>query len=103
MILHDDTDTEYCAHFFHGRHVRAGTGVPQYTQATLHRWPCERQERPCGTSWAVEGTAWCSPNDNFERSVGRKIALGRALHALGLSYERRKAIWDSYFERVGKP
>ena len=41
----------------------------------------------------VRREAVCSPSDNFNRSMGRRIALTRALKAIFLREERKKA-WD---------
>ena len=50
----------------------------------------------------ITTTAKCSDRDNFQRSVGRKIAFTRLLKWLSngrfnLSKEDRKVLWDQYF------
>ena len=48
----------------------------------------------------AKGTAKCSYLDNFQKCVGRKIALTRALGKLStLSKADRKAVWDAYRNR----
>lgn len=44
------------------------------------------------------GEAYCSVNDNFERSVGRKIAFSRAVS--GLERELRTSLWQE-FRKMG--
>ena len=47
------------------------------------------------------GYSWCSPQDNFRRETGRKVALKRALLWYGGSSWRafRTAAWKAYLER----
>jgi hypothetical protein len=53
------------------------------------------------------GVAWCSPNDQFVKETGRKIALQRALDEMfGFSWERgneerknREVFWLAYHNR----
>ena len=47
-----------------------------------------------------EGLAYCSINDNFERAIGRKIALTRALKDAGFDKDTRTAIWKEYLGLV---
>lgn len=43
------------------------------------------------------GKAYQSPKDNFNKAVGRKIALDRALRNSNKFYkEHRKIFWDTY-------
>ena len=44
--------------------------------------------------------AMCSAKDQFRRSVGRKVALYRAISYL--DKPQRKAIWQAYFNKLGK-
>jgi hypothetical protein len=46
------------------------------------------------------GTATCSRGDNFDRAIGRKVALAKALK--GFDRETRKAFWQAYFEKTKK-
>lgn len=43
-----------------------------------------------------KGCSVVSPKDNYEKSVGRKLTLGRALRSAGFSYEERQAVWEEY-------
>ncbi len=45
----------------------------------------------------VRQHAYCSPSDNFNRSIGRRIALTRALRA-AFSREGRKEAWAAIWE-----
>lgn len=40
--------------------------------------------------------AYCHPNDNFSKAVGRKYALSRLLVQLGLNREDRAKVWQAY-------
>ena len=54
----------------------------------------------------VQKEAVCSPSDNFDRSVGRRIALTRALQATFLREERKEAwaaIWEARRKVTQKP
>ena len=42
------------------------------------------------------GVATCSLRDNFNRAIGRKLSLARAI-AEGFPRERRKAFWVAYW------
>jgi hypothetical protein len=44
------------------------------------------------------GKAICSEEDQFNKSVGRKIALSRALLSAGISRPVRRKIWFDYFK-----
>lgn len=43
------------------------------------------------------GCSFCSLYDNFNKAVGRKISLSRALENNMFSKEDRKNIWNVYF------
>jgi hypothetical protein len=42
------------------------------------------------------GEARCNPRDQFNRSLGREIALGRAFKRAGYTTEIRDALWARY-------
>jgi hypothetical protein len=69
------------------------------TTASAHADPCPTKERPCG-ALVSEGIAYCSPVDHFNKSVGRKKALARAIKTL--PREIRAQIWTAYFQVVPK-
>jgi hypothetical protein len=43
------------------------------------------------------GIAVCSPQDQFNKNTGRKLALSRALSDM-FSREERQLFWDAYFQ-----
>ena len=45
-----------------------------------------------------DGSAFCGLNDRFDKAVGRKVALARALE--GADKEFRTLIWTKYLEAV---
>lgn len=45
------------------------------------------------------GIAACVVGDNFNKEVGRKIALTRALKKAGLPKDVRADVWIAYFDR----
>jgi len=48
-----------------------------------------------------EGMAACLRGDAFNKRIGRKVALQRALRQAKLSRPVRTAVWADYFKRVG--
>lgn len=48
------------------------------------------------------GFASCSDSDNFERAIGRKVSLSRALRNAGFDKITRRFIWEHYFEKAEK-
>jgi hypothetical protein len=42
------------------------------------------------------GAAACSPNDQHNKDVGRKIALQRAMEHRGMNKATRTKIWEAY-------
>lgn len=75
---------------------------------------CDLEEQQDG-EWVeiASGASYLHPNDNFNKEVGRKLALERALYSssyfappkFGTLYEnrvnrlRRKVMWDAYHSR----
>jgi hypothetical protein len=51
-----------------------------------------------GDGWdaLAEGMAICK-NDNYERSIGRKLSMARAIEFLGLDKPSRSIFWSEYF------
>lgn len=43
------------------------------------------------------GVAACSPHDHFNRAIGRKISLARAIQAAFMR-DRRKVFWEAYWK-----
>lgn len=55
---------------------------------------------PDGSEFADSGFAACSMGDNFNRNLGRKLALTRAVK--DLPKEQRRTIWNAYHSARGK-
>ena len=54
---------------------------------------------PPNPMWGIvaEGVARCSLDDRFQKEVGRKLALERAL--IGRDHSFRKTVWEEYLGR----
>lgn len=64
-----------------------------WTECTIYR----------GNETFVSGVARCHPNDSYNRNIGRKVSLAKALKILTKDRELRKRFWDAYFAaRNGK-
>lgn len=50
--------------------------------------------------YVFTGHAQCAKTDNFDRSVGRKVALGHAL--IYFNRDVRKVFWEKYFSITPK-
>ena len=105
MRLYDHTNQEWIAHFLHDQHfiVRGGKRrrhptIPPATLCTLHRAPCiVNGSKPCDTIKEVFiGAAVCSLKDQFQKAIGRKIALARAMKHGSLDLQTRTGLWESY-------
>lgn len=106
MQLTDASGQEYRVHFFHQPDPRPSKGRPPFglirsTWAALHAGPCAQKDRPCGTPGTVAGESRCRVDlEPFDRAVGRKQALGRAMAAAGLAKEVRAALWSDYLTQI---
>jgi hypothetical protein len=53
----------------------------------------------------LKESAYCHENDNFNRSIGRKLSLTRMLELaskmVGFDKIDRQLVWDKYFELIG--
>lgn len=47
-----------------------------------------------------EARSYCSVHDNFNKAIGRKVALERAL--FGFSIEDRTLLWKKYIETTSR-
>jgi capsule polysaccharide modification protein KpsS len=47
----------------------------------------------------AQGCASCCGLDNFDKAIGRKIALTRAISILQLEKEKRRQVWFQYHHR----
>lgn len=72
------------------QYFRVVERLDQRSVACFVAW---EDEGPCIRGY---GIAMCHRNDNFDRRVGRKIALARALKSAGLGKEDRRAVWREY-------
>lgn len=80
--------------------------TPRCTTVTVY------EEKPATDSGAkvdweqlpviCKGISVCGKNDRFNRVKGRKVALARALQALGWDKETRTQFWEAYFNRDPK-
>lgn len=59
------------------------------TQCTIEK---DRNEISCAL-------AECSENDNYNKNIGRKISLQRALNNLNLSKGEKQEFWNVYLGR----
>lgn len=78
--------------FQHNRNVGEVVGISDITQCTLR---VNGQE--------FHGVAACSAKDKFDKEVGRKVSLRRALDAargkVEIPFNVRFFIWERYFAR----
>lgn len=96
---------DYTVHFHFEKETtlpKSGKQVPAIF-CTIHPGPCATPARPCNTAGSLSRFTQCSPKDQFKAVTGRKIALRRALIALGLDWDQRKQLWDVYLLKMGKP
>lgn len=49
-----------------------------------------------------DAVAACVNGDNFNKAVGRKLALSRALNEAQLPRDIRRQVWETYFNRGAK-
>jgi hypothetical protein len=82
---------EWILHFKHQRFL-----AHDATSCKIHVAPCAIEENRCICTFVL-GVARCSPQDQFSKAIGRKIALERALTQIGLNYNERKDFWAGYF------
>jgi hypothetical protein len=72
-------------------HLISGYSGFRYTTCTLY-------DHPEFTN--IVGYAHCHPSDQFNKAVGRKLALTRILEhpTLKLNKAQRTKVWNAYFE-----
>jgi len=72
-------------------------------RCALHSGPCilSQKEPVHCVNTALEGEAKCSKKDNFNRRVGNRLALTKALKNLPLV--TRESIWRAYWQKVRRP
>lgn len=52
-----------------------------------------------GTRWLAEGSAILGEGDQFNKAMGRKVALTRLLKILNLEKKDREKVWEAYRNR----
>jgi hypothetical protein len=67
--------------------------------------PASAGSTACASPIQAFGSAQCEPlakgrGDVFKASIGKKIALERALHSARLPRPERAALWHAFFERT---
>ena len=82
--------TEYWVSFFH--HVK--NDRPPYTKCII--------ENNNEKSLVGIGVATLATGDRFCKDKGRKIAMKRAMNAIGLNKETRKLFWIEYHKMTNK-
>lgn len=102
MFVKDDQGNEYKIKFAHS---------PTYYFNYETGWNEQRTSTGCVITGTGEvalvygfGLATCRPPDQFDRRVGRKLALKRALEQGFPGAENkhiRAAIWKGYFKQTG--
>lgn len=73
-----------------GLDVRFGhypKGHPYMTQCFVY----------CGPGMLYMGAAFCSPHDNFDRRIGRKLAFTRAI--ADFPREQRRELWREFLQK----
>ena len=94
MIVIDD-DTVYKVWWDHRDATLDGSTICRIKSGradfTLEQWDME----------STVGQALLNPRDTYSRNKGRKVALARAIEALGCDYELRRKFWQAYREQLG--
>lgn len=74
------------------RHDQEGLedGCSAQTKCSL----VDRNDEVIGTGWA-----YCVQGDQFNKEIGRRLALTRALSNSELDKESRRSVWVAYFDR----
>jgi hypothetical protein len=87
---------------FHTEFAQAGELWDVVVKCVIHSGPCilsHTEPRYCVNG--PLGSARCSKKDNFNRRVGNRLALTRAIS--GLPVETRKLIWKAYWLKTRRP
>jgi hypothetical protein len=97
-MLFDLAENQYRLHFKHYQTVRtydvdAAKWICGYTTASIAR------RVNGGWQFQAGGTTRCSASDQFNKEVGRKLALRRAL--TGWGREARRTVWQAYWRERG--
>lgn len=91
-------DKQYAVHFQHSPAQYFESGVISSratTDCAIHEGRCT--VKGCAAAYhKLRGISIVHPGDHFDKRVGRKISLGRALQSL--PRETRRLIWTEYFK-----
>jgi hypothetical protein len=60
---------------------------------------CKCVVRSLNSNLTLDGYAFCSENDNYEKNKGRKISLSRAI--VDFPNNEREQIWKQYGKEIG--
>lgn len=87
----------YYVHFYYGKYLLSRSGgmvVADCCECDIHYGPCLRPNGICLTPETKTGSSVCSPLDQWDTYVGRRLAFTRAIR----TYPRplRKALWDAF-------
>ena len=69
-------------------HINEEGSISRYTVAKLY---------DMDKNVLADSIAACAVEDNFNRSIGRKVSLARVIRNQ-FDYDDRKLIWDEYFK-----
>lgn len=101
-MLLDVGDKKYAVHFTHGSGSIFDISPEVLKFEDRYVTTCRLHEGTCVVKGCASqdhplyGAAFCHPNDQFSKRVGRKMALARALAPLPRNL--RQQIWDAYFK-----
>lgn len=95
-------NAKFAIHFAHRCNYEIDPHIPEVvaghwsTYCGIHEGACT--VKGCAScAHPYQGVAHCHEHDQFNKYVGRKISLGRALRAFPRPL--RKQIWDAYFKQ----
>jgi hypothetical protein len=103
MVRVQVNDKTYSFSFAYGEYTPEDNApkLSHYTTAKVEEvlGPNPDPNAPVGQKWLTKpvgmGIAYCSVKDQFRKTTGRKVALGRALRDSALTYAERAAFWDT--------
>jgi len=94
---------EYRVNFFHERLGKPGRYAFNEQLLAQARTTCFIYSIDKGESFLeADSVAWCSREDQFSRSFGRKLSLTRSLDQAGFDKPTRSLFWEAYFKKRGK-
>jgi len=99
MIIKLDSGVEYSVKWKHENYTNSDEATRaekiSFTECTIENL----------TNPEVKGSsiATLAKGDQFNKNMGRKIALKRAMNKVGLAKSTRKLFWNSYHQMINKP